>query len=114
MKKILFLCMTLMLLLVGCGKDNYDDATKIVLSDNSIIVNGEQVSVDSTSSVYIANDIVYYEADKGFTYGEGKVEDEHSIEEALAHTVVHITKPGRYLLSGKLSKGNIPFLLFFS
>jgi len=29
MKKIPFLCVTMMVLLVGCGKDNYNDAIKI-------------------------------------------------------------------------------------
>jgi len=107
MKKILFLCATMMILLVGCGKDNYDDATKIVLSDDAITVDGEAVSNDITSAVYIANDIVYYESGKGFTYGEGDSEDEHTAEEAASHTVVHISKAGRYLLSGKLSAGQI-------
>jgi len=107
MKKKLLLCMTMMILLVGCGKDNYDDTTKIVLSDTGITVDGVAVSNDTTSAVYTANDIVYYETGKGFTYGEGTAEDEHTLEEALAHTVVHITKPGRYLLNGKLSAGQI-------
>ena len=107
MKKILFLCMAMMTLLVGCGKENYDDATKIVLSDSGITVDGENISNDTTSAVYTANDIIYYEAGKGFTYGEGTTEDEHTAEEAASHTVVHITKPGRYLLSGKLSAGQV-------
>jgi len=107
MKKTLILCVTMMFLLVGCGKDNYDDATKIILSDDSITVNDEVISTDVSSAVYTTNDIVYYEANKGFTYGEGTVEDEHTVDEALSHTVVHIAKPGRYLLSGKLTAGQI-------
>jgi len=107
MKKIAFLFVTMIVLLIGCSKDNYDDATKIVLSDSGIIVNEEVISTDSTAAVYTANDIVYYEADKGFTYGEGTSKDEHTAEEAISHSVIHITEPGRYLLSGKLSAGQV-------
>ena len=56
---------------------------------------------------YLANDIVYYEAGKDFTYGEGTEQDAHSPEEAAAHTVVHITQPGAYRLSGQLTLGQV-------
>lgn len=85
----------------------YDDATQIVLSDSGITVDGAAVSTDVTAAVYTANDIVYYESGKDFTYGEGSEKDAHSPDEAAAHTVVHITKPGVYSLSGKLSLGQI-------
>ena len=55
----------------------------------------------------MGKDIVYYEEGKDFTYGEGTETDEHSAEEAAAHTVVHITEPGTYELSGTLSAGQI-------
>jgi len=84
-----------------------EDAVKIVLSDEIITADGNQVSADCANMVYIANDIVYYESDKDFTYGEGTAADAHTAEEAAEHTVVHITKPGIYALSGKLSKGQI-------
>lgn len=83
------------------------DVTDIMLSDNEITVNGTPVGSLSNSFVYTANDIVYYESGKDFTYGEGSEEDAHSTEEAEKHTVVHITKPGKYSLSGKLSYGQI-------
>ena len=83
------------------------EGTNIVLSDSGITVDGVAASTDSTQAVYIANDIVYYEAGHDFTYGEGTEADAHSAEEAAAHTVVHITKPGQYILSGTLSKGQI-------
>lgn len=83
------------------------DATEIVLSDENITVNGAEISNDETAPVYYANDIVYYPEGKDFTFGEGTKEDEHSEEEANSHTVVHITKAGDYILSGKLSKGQI-------
>lgn len=110
MKKILkiaVLCVMVLTLFSGCQKDNYDDATKIVLADSGVKVDGEPISSDANSSVYLANDIVYYEAGKGFTYGAGEAEDEHTEEEALANEVVHITKAGKYLLTGKLSDGQV-------
>ena len=84
-----------------------ENATAIVLSDSGITVDGKAVSADATQAVYTAKDIVYYEAGKDFTYGEGEKTDEHTKEEADAHTVVHITKPGTYAISGKLSAGQI-------
>ena len=83
------------------------DATKIQLSDNGITVDGSAVSADVTDAVYAAKDIVFYLEGQDFTYGEGTKDDEHSQEEADRHTVVHITKPGEYILSGKLSAGQI-------
>lgn len=83
------------------------EGTTIQLSDDKILVNEEAISTDASAAVYAANDIVYYEDGKDFTYGEGTEEDEHSAEEAAAHTVVHITQPGSYALSGKLSAGQI-------
>ena len=85
------------------------DATEIALSDEAIAitVNGNAVNSDTEKAVYTANDIIYYESGKDFTYGEGSEEDAHTAEEAEKHTVVHITKPGKYSLSGKLSYGQI-------
>lgn len=83
------------------------NATSVVLSDDAITVNGAPISTDNTADVYAAHDIVYYEAGKDFTYGEGSEADAHSTEEAAAHTVVHITKAGTYALQGKLSLGQI-------
>ena len=85
----------------------YDDATQIVLSDSRITVDRAAIGTDTTAAVYTANDIVYYQSGKDFTYGEGSEKDAHSPDEAAAHTVVHITKPGVYSLSGKLSLGQI-------
>ncbi|MBQ6789362.1 MAG: carbohydrate-binding domain-containing protein [Clostridia bacterium] len=84
-----------------------DGTTHIGLSDTEITVNGEAASTDSTSAVYTANDIVYYEAGHDFTYGEGTEADSHTADEAASHTVVHITAPGTYTVSGKLSAGQI-------
>ncbi|MBR2320000.1 MAG: carbohydrate-binding domain-containing protein [Clostridia bacterium] len=87
--------------------DETYDGVKIQLADEGITVDGEAISADTSKAVYAANDIVYYESGKDFTYGEGTEKDAHTKEEADAHTVVHITKAGQYVLSGKLSKGQI-------
>lgn len=80
---------------------------EILLADNGIIVDGQSAATDDAQAVYIANDIVYYEAGHDFTYGEGTQSDAHSAEEAQSHTVVHITAPGTYVISGTLSRGQI-------
>lgn len=98
---------------VGQTQSMYDDPeplegmTNIQLSNEGITVDGETISSDESAAVYAANDIVFYLADQGFTYGEGEAEDEHTQEEADAHTVVCITQPGSYAVSGTLSAGQI-------
>jgi len=124
-KKVKYVIVSLCVaaLLAGCGqsattpesdgqqvtvKDTVaKEAVNIVLADSGITVDGETATTDSSAAVYAAKDIVYYEAGKDFTYGEGMEKDEHTKEEADAHTVVHITKPGTYAVSGKLSAGQI-------
>ncbi len=81
--------------------------TAIVLSDSGTTVDGEMISQNASSAVYQGADIVYYEADQGSSYGEGTKNDEHSAEEAAAHTVITITKAGTYRVSGELSKGQL-------
>ena len=105
-------------LLAGCSRNGASssteekgealaDLTEIVLSDSGITVDGQPVSTDETAAVYTARDIVYYEDGQDFTYGAGTESDAHSQEEANAHTVVYITKPGTYSLSGTLSAGQV-------
>ena len=84
-----------------------EGASYITLSDETITIDGKKATSNEQKAVYVANDIVYYEDDKDFTYGEGEEKDSHSKEEADKHMVVHITKPGTYVLSGKLSAGQI-------
>ncbi len=84
-----------------------EDATQIVLSDDDILVDGEVISTDEKDAVYAANDIIFYLEGQGISYGEGTAKDEHFQEEADAHTVVHITEPGTYEISGTLSAGQI-------
>ena len=73
------------------------------------IVDGKAVSTDESAAVHTAHDIVCYESGRDFTYGEGTEADEHTAEEAEAHTVVHITQPGTYALSGTLSAGPVSY-----
>lgn len=87
--------------------ETYADATQIMLSDDGVTVDGNLASTEDTAAVYAANDIIYYEEGQDFTYGAGTEEDEHSADEAAEHTVVHITEPGSYLISGTLSAGQI-------
>ena len=110
--KMCFLAM-LLLAMTACGTEQ-ESAKKpekvkmeIELSDEQILADGNAVGTDTKQSVYVAKDIVYYESGKDFTYGEGTEKDAHSAEEAAAHTVVHITEPGEYRLSGKLTRGQI-------
>lgn len=84
-----------------------EGASYINLSDTEITIDGDVVTTNTEEAVYVANDIVYYEEGKDFTYGEGTEADAHSKEEAEKHTVIHITKPGTYVLSGRLEAGQI-------
>ncbi|MCH5170131.1 MAG: carbohydrate-binding domain-containing protein [Oscillospiraceae bacterium] len=116
MKKILsvILALSLVICFASCGKKTADndtkqniDGIKIALSDSEITIDGVKATSNESEAVYTANDIVFYEEGHDFTYGEGGENDAHSKEEADAHTVVHITKAGTYVLSGTLSKGQI-------
>lgn len=83
------------------------NGTVITLSDDGVLVDGQTASTDSSSKVYVSNDIIYYEEGQDSTYGEGTLEDEHTAEEAEKHTVVTISEPGNYSVSGTLSFGQI-------
>lgn len=89
----------------------YADAVQIVLSDDGVTVNGEAATNLADNAVYVSNDIIYYEDkdtyESGNPYGEGEEADKHSAEEAATHTVVNITQPGSYHVTGKLSTGQI-------
>ncbi len=121
MRRKLFITLTLIIaciigIFTGCGSTEEKlPATEIKLSDGKITVDGAEASVDAegtaSGDVYLSNDIIYYEDkdsyESGYPYGEGEANERHSAEEAAAHTVVNITQPGRYRLSGTLSKGQI-------
>lgn len=119
MKRVALIILTLTFILTSCAgvpsnnstQNNtpvqIDGAVNIVLDDEKITVDGAEISDDASLAVYKANDIVYYPTGKDFTFGEGTQADAHDENEALKHTVVHITKPGTYALSGGLSFGQI-------
>ena len=90
------------------GSDTLSGNTfNISLSDSGITVNGKPADNDPEKDIYLSNDIVYYESGKDFTYGEGTEKDAHTVQQAESHTVVNITRPGTYSVSGKLSKGQL-------
>ena len=84
--------------------------TSIVLSADNVTVDG--LAADTAkSAVYLSNDIIYYEDrdtyESGNPYGEGTESERHSADDAAAHTVVNITAPGTYRISGQLPLGQI-------
>ena len=85
----------------------FDTVTEVKLSDGGIFVDG----AGETDSVFTSHDIIFYEDrdtyESGYPYGEGEAWEKHSQAEADAHTVVNITAPGAYRLTGKLSAGQI-------
>ena len=87
-----------------------ESTVQIGLSDDGVTVDGVPAGTEP-ADVYLSHDIVYYEDrdayDSGNAYGEGEDWERHSADEAAAHTVVNITAPGAYTLSGKLSAGQI-------
>ena len=78
----------------------------LVLSDNGITLDGQTVTAE-TAAVTTNNDIIYYQAGHGAEYGEGSAEDEHTADEAGAHTVVTIRQPGTYRVTGSLAAGQL-------
>ena len=106
----LLLTAALLILLPACSSlENSSEgaATEILLSDQSVTVNGRAASADPDDAVYVGAEIVYYESGRGDAYGNGSEEDAHSAEEAAQHTVVTITQPGVYRLCGRMSAGQI-------
>lgn len=78
------------------------EATEAVERDViELTLTGDGVVCDS-DAVYAANDIIYYEAGHDESYGEGGEDEAHTAEEAAAQTVVHITAPGTYHVTGNL------------
>lgn len=107
---------TVIALLMGQGtlaSENGNDTgeTVIMLSDDGVKVNDEAAPEEEGDAVYLSHDIIYYEEretyDSGNPYGEGDADDRHSESEADAHTVVNITQPGVYRITGTLSQGQI-------
>lgn len=87
---------------------DYENAVKIVLTGNGATVDGKPA--DENSPVKVGGEIIYYHDidnyESGNPYGEGEEKDKHSEEEAAAHTLVTITEPGEYFITGEL-KGQL-------
>ena len=116
MKKLLCAILTAAML-AGCAAPAVQPATppesvsansgtvRIQLGDESLTVTAPDGMAEN--AVTQARDIIYYEAGHGEDYGEGEESEAHTAEEAAKHTVIHINAPGTYILSGKLSAGQI-------
>ena len=107
-----------MLLLAGCAQTPDDTQeggditltegeTLISLSDDGVTVQGEPVSQDSSAAVYEGAEIIYYQSGQGDGYGEGAEQEAHTEQEAQSHTVLTITAPGTYRVTGTLSQGQL-------
>lgn len=81
--------------------------TLIDLNGGQVTVDGQAASQDPSAAVYVGADILYYHDGTDETYGEGEEGEKHSAQEAAAHTVVTLTQPGTYRLTGDLPKGQI-------
>lgn len=92
---------------VSCGAQAADDVTDIVLSDSKVTVDGSAASTSASAAVYTGAEIIYYQDGTDASYGEGSADEMHTAAEAEAHTVVTITQPGTYRLTGTLSAGQI-------
>ena len=92
----------------GSGEENaYADAVQIVLGDDGITVDGAAASENAEDAVYVGAPVIYYEAGHDETYGAGSESDGHTAEEAAGTTVLTITQPGSYHVTGTLSDGQI-------
>lgn len=93
--------------LSACSAAPVADNAETRIDLSGLTVDGDAISHESDSAVYAANDIVYYQDETDASYGEGTADDMHTAEEAAAHTVVHITQPGTYRLTGTLDAGQV-------
>lgn len=115
MKKLVSILLSVAVILTlftACGPTQSSEEaevmfTGITLSDDGVLVDGTPASTNENDAVYVSNDIVFYLEGQGAEYGEGENNEQHSQEEADIHTVVHITQPGNYTITGKISYGQI-------
>ena len=76
-------------------------------TNKQVLITRNSILLDYSSIVRNVGKVLFYLEGQDFTYGEGTEADGHSQAEADAHTVVHITQPGTYVLSGTLSAGQV-------
>ena len=91
----------------ACAAGSSAGEVRIQLSDSGVKVDGKDAPTDTSSTVYVGGGIIYYAEGTDETYGAGSESEKHSADEAAAHTVVTITQPGTYRISGALSQGQI-------
>ena len=88
-----------------------EDAVNIVLSDKEITVDGTALGETPLNGVKLGGEIIYYhDMDayaSGCEYGEGTDADKHTEAEAAEHTLITITEPGTYAVTGSISKGQL-------
>lgn len=101
------LLLAALLLPSACAAQSQEPVTEIRLGDSVVTVDGKTASTDAADAVYTGAEIIYYRDGTDESYGEGTEAEKHSQAEAEAHTVVTITQPGTYRLTGSLSKGQI-------
>ena len=110
MKKLLCILLTLALL-CGCSAPAVPSTvpTTVPTAEGEVLIQLSDggIRFPADSGVHTAGDIIYYESGHDESYGEGDETEAHTAEEAAAHTVVHITQPGVYRVTGKLSAGQI-------
>lgn len=91
----------------ACAVFSETEEVSVQLSDSGVTVDGAAASTDPSAAVYTGAELIYYQDGTDSSYGEGTPAEMHSSSEAAAHTVVTITQPGTYRLSGSLSKGQL-------
>lgn len=66
----------------GSSSANSGTESALVLSDQSVTLDGNTISEGTDGAVTVSHDIVYYQAGQGEDYGAGSADDEHTAEEA--------------------------------
>ena len=107
MKKLLCFLLTAALL-AGCAAP----AAGTTPAEPKIIhidLTNDGISFESAAGDAVGwnDDIIYYEAGHGADYGEGESFEAHTAEEAAEYTVVLITEPGTYEVTGYDYNGQI-------
>lgn len=104
----MLLAAALIFSLAACAKTETPETTAALEATETVerdmielTLTGDGIICDS-DAVYAANDILYYETGHDESYGEGGEDEAHTAEEAAAQTVVHITAPGTYHVTGNL------------
>lgn len=122
MKKQICIGLALALMLSGCqsapeetdqpettpSETQVNETTPIAWAEAThIAIDGSDVYVEAGAPVSVDHDIVYYQSGQDLSYGAGDESDSHDPEEAENHTVIHITGPGTYRITGQSDAAQI-------